>query len=134
MLKDIVDLVSKDVAIAAVHELNKEGEMVWNTYVVNFKNTIIEGVLVMSKGHGEIDGEERQTSTLRHFLDQIAPGSFAKIEPLPEDLLGFYNEYLLTYYVGSTLYDKKFVFEPYSISNKKAEYIEIFGQNGVMLS
>ncbi len=134
MLKDIDDLVSRDVAIAAVHELNKEGEMVWNIYVINLKQSIIEGVLVMSKGYGEIEGEERQTSTLRHFLDRIEPLQYAKVEPLPEDLLGFYNEYFLTYYVGSTLYDKKFIFEPFSISNKKAAYIDILGQNGVMLS
>ncbi len=134
MLKDIDNPASSNVTIAAVHELNAEGEMVWNIYIINLKEVLIDGVLVMSKGYGEIDGEKRNTSTLRHFIDKIEPGNFSKIEPLPDDLLGFYNEYFLTYYIGAVLYDKKFVIEPYSINDKNTIYIEVIGQNGIIYS
>lgn len=134
MLKDIENPTSSNVCIAAVHELNKEGDLVWNVYVINKKEIAIEGILVMSKGYGEVNGETRQTSTLRHFIEKIEAGNFSKVEPLPDDLLGFYNDYFLTYYVGSVLFDKKFVFVPYSINDKKSAFIETLGQNGILLS
>jgi hypothetical protein len=102
--------------------------------VINKKEIAIEGILVMSKGYGEVDGESRQTSTLRHFIEKIEPNNFSKVEPLPDDLLGFFNEYFLTYYVGSVLFDKKFTFEPYSINNKNSAFIDSLGQNGILLS
>jgi hypothetical protein len=134
MLKDIENPTSSNVCIAAVHEISKEGELVWNVYVINKKEIAIEGILVMSKGYGEVDGESRQTSTLRHFIEKIEPNNFSKVEPLPDDLLGFFNEYFLTYYVGSVLFDKKFTFEPYSINNKNSAFIDSLGQNGILLS
>ena len=134
MLKGIENPTSSNVCIIAVHELNKEGELVWNVYIINKKEITIEGILVMSKGYGEIDGESRQTSTLRHFIEKIEPGNFSKVEPLPDVLLDFFNEYFITYYVGSVLFDKKFVFEPYSINGKNSAFIESIGQNGILLS
>jgi hypothetical protein len=131
MLKDIKDPVSEGVTVAAVYELSTEGEMVWNVYVLNYKDITIDGVLVTSKGYGELNGKEVETSTLRHFVKEIPAQSAARIEPLQEDVFALTNEYFVTYYEGNTLFERKFVFESYSISVKNTVPIMFMGQNGI---
>ncbi|MES2779279.1 MAG: hypothetical protein V4651_05210 [Bacteroidota bacterium] len=131
MLKDIKDPISEGVTMAAVYELNDEQEMVWNMYLLNYKDTIIDGVLITSKGYGEKDGQEVTTSILRHFVKEIPPQSVARIEPLQEDVFALINEYFVTYYVGNTMYELKFIFDSYSISLKNTVLITFMGQQGI---
>lgn len=131
MLKDIKDPISEGVTVAAVYELSKDGEMVWNVYVLNYKDVAIVGVLVTSKGYGELNGKEVETSTLRHFVKEIPPQSVARIEPLQEDVFPLTNEYFVTYYEGNTLFERKFIFDSYSISVKNTVPITFMGQNGI---
>ncbi len=131
MLKDIKNPVSEGVTIAAIYELNKEQEMVWNIYILNYKDTTIDSVLVTSKGYGVKDGEEVETSVLRHFVKEIPPQSVARIEPLIEDVFSLTNEYFVTYYEGSTIFERKFIFEPYQISLKNTVFITFMGQQGI---
>lgn len=131
MLKDIKEPVSEGVTVAAIYELNEHSEMVWNIYLLNYKETPIESVLITSKGYGEKDGEEVNTSTLRHFVKEMPPLSAARIEPIQEDVFQLVNEYFVTYYEGSTLFKKKFTFESYSISVKNTQLITFIGQQGI---
>lgn len=133
MLKDIVDKPSEGITLAAVYELSAEKEMVWNVYLLNYKEESIEGVLVVSKGYGNPDETTVETSVLRHFVKEIPAFSFARIEPLQEDLFALNNEYFVTYYLGNTLYEKKFVFAPYTISAKNTQHITFIGQLGIEL-
>ena len=82
MIKDIPELIVENVAIAVVREKNELDETVWNSYLINLKDQKIEGVLVTSTGYGELNEEKVKTSTLRHFLDEVEPMSFVKIEPI----------------------------------------------------
>jgi hypothetical protein len=131
MLKDIKDPISEGVTVAAVYELSKDGELVWNVYVLNYKDVAIDGVLVTSKGYGELNGKEVETSTLRHFVKEIPAQSVARIEPLQEDVFALINEYFVTYYEGNTLFERKFIFDSYSISVKNTVPITFMGQNGI---
>jgi hypothetical protein len=131
MLKDIEDPISEGVTMAAVYELNAEKEMVWNMYLLNYKNTTIDSVLVTSKGYGQKDGEDVTTTTLRHFVKEIPAQSVARIEPLQEEIFSLISEYFVTYYVGNTIYERKFIFESYSISVKKTVLITFMGQQGI---
>lgn len=133
MLKDIVEQPSEGITLAAVYELSAEKEMVWNVYLLNYKEESIEGVLIVSKGYGETEDNDVETSVLRHFVKEIPPLSFARIEPLQEDLFVLNNEYFVTYYLGNTLFEKKFVFAPYSISTKNTQHITFIGQQGIEL-
>ena len=65
-------------------------------------------------------------------LNDVAPGSAVKIELLPDEVLGFNNEYLLTFFAGDKLYDKTFVFEPYSVKEENGRQIEVLGKEGVL--
>lgn len=131
MLKDIKDPVSEGVTMAAVYELSGDQEMVWNVYLLNYKETSIESVLITSKGYGEQNGETVETSTLRHFVKEIPGLSVARIEPIQEDVFALTNEYFVTYYEGTTLFERNFIFDSYSISVKNTVLITFMGQQGI---
>jgi hypothetical protein len=79
MLKDIETEGIKDIAVAAILELNPETTMmVWNVYLINYSKNLLEGVIVSSHGWGIIEGEEKKTSQLRHFLKEVESISYKK--------------------------------------------------------
>lgn len=133
MKKDIELPEVHDVAVAIVKEKNKEGEEVWNSYLINMKEDPIEGVLVSSRGYGEIGGEKRKTSTLRHFLEEIPPNSFKKIERIVEEVFGMFNEYWVSFFLNKTMYDKKYIFVPESITEENYTTIPFLKKKGVMI-
>ncbi|MFI5222432.1 MAG: hypothetical protein ACHQK8_08910 [Bacteroidia bacterium] len=135
MLKDITEYKAEGVGVAVVQEWDdKIDDVVYNVYVLNFKKKPIEAVLVMSKGFGLIDGEERRTSTLRHFLDNIEAGTFCKIEPIPYDLFIMNNEYLLTYFFEGHLYEKNYLFESNTIHPDNFKQVPILNKPGILLT
>lgn len=133
MKKDINPPPVEDIALAIVKEQNELAEDVWNVYLLNLKKVLIEGVLVTSKGYGSIDGEDVKTSTLRHFLDEIPPRSFQKIEPIIEDVFGLNNEYWISFYIDRVMYDKKYIFLAESIREDNFISIPLIGKKGVMI-
>ncbi|MDA0973650.1 MAG: hypothetical protein O2867_07960 [Bacteroidetes bacterium] len=133
MKKDITRPEVRDIAVAIVQEKNEEGVEIWNSYLINMKEEQIEGVLVSSKGYGEIDGEKRETSVLRHFLDEVPSRSAKRIEPLIEEVFGIFNEYWVSFYVAKLMYDKKYIFVPESISEEHFTDVPFLGKRGVMI-
>ncbi|MFM1744779.1 MAG: hypothetical protein RLZZ630_716 [Bacteroidota bacterium] len=135
MLKDIPSYVVEDVAIAIVPKLptGDEPETLWEVYVINLKDEPIANVIVASKGYGVHEGEDVKTSTLRHFIGDIEPLSYELIEPIQEQLFGLNNEYWLSYYIDTRIYDKKFVFLPESINDKYFTPIPLINRKGVMI-
>ena len=133
MKKDIPQYIVKDIAVAVVKEQNEQGEIIWNVYLLNLKDKPIEGVLVTSKGYGNINGTDLNTSTLRHSLDTIPPKSFKKIEPIMENVFGLSNEYWISFYQNRTLYDKKYIFLAESIKEKHLIKVPLINKKGVMI-
>ncbi len=133
MLKDIKQESYEGVAVAVVHELNDEMEMVWNVYAINYTQHLMYGVLVSSKGYGIIDGEEKKTSALRHFLDEIPALSYVKIEPIQAELFLISNEYWMSYYIQDKIYERKYVFEPNSIAEENLETVSLLNKPGILL-
>ncbi len=133
MKKDIVIPNVEDIAVAIVKEKNAENVIEWNVYLINLKNETIEGVLVTSSGYGELQGEQRKTSTLRHFLDIVPSQSFIKIEPIMENLFGMSNQYWVSFYLNKTIYDKKYIFLAESIKEENFTLIPLLNKKGVMI-
>lgn len=133
MRKDIHTPKVEGVAMAVVREKDEEGEDAWYVYVVNQQDVALEKVLVSSRGYGELEGETRKTSEMRHFLDTLEPLSWARIERIVEDVFGLNNQYWLSYYIGSTLHDKKYIFLPDSIQEENFTEIPLMGMRGVMI-
>ena len=123
---------AEDVAVAIVPE-NIEDQNGWMVYLVNLKNNSLENVIVSSKGYGEIDNRNLQTSTLRHFMEKVGPHTYSKIEPIMEDVFGLANEYWVSFYINKTIYDKKFVFLPESIQETNFITIPFLNKKGVMI-
>ena len=133
MKKDIPDLLVENVAIAIVKEKDEHDNDVWNSYLINLKDHLIEAVIVTSTGYGEIKGETVKTSTLRHFLNEVPANSFAKIEPLLEDVLTLSNEYWLSFYEDKNILDKKYIFLPDTLNEDNFVTVPIIKKRGVMI-
>jgi hypothetical protein len=88
--------------------------------------------MVVSSAFGMIDGEKRKTSNLRHAFANIQPFEFAKIEMIENSLLTFTNEFMVTYFIGNTLYDKKFAFAKDTLNDKFLTLLPLFKKDGVM--
>lgn len=125
----------ENVAVSVVQEIGEEGIPVYNVYLLNLREDIMEGIIITSKGYGENQqtGEKVQTSMLRHCLEVLLPQEAAKIEPIMEDVFGLANEYWVSFWIDNVMYDKKFVFVAESISAENLREIPLLGAKGVMI-
>jgi hypothetical protein len=133
MLKDIPEQTVEDIAIAVLPKENEIGEREWNVYIINLKNVAIENVLITSKGYGTHKGEEVKTSTLRHFIEIIPPQGFERIEPIIETVFGLNNEYWVSFYIGSQIFERKFLFLPETISDEYLSTVPVMNLPGVVI-
>ena len=108
MKKDIIIPEVENVFLAAVQEWSDDFmEKVWYVYLVNDSDFLIESVMVVSKAFGTIDGEMKKTSLLRHAFVEVPAVSVVKIEMIEKSVLVLNNEFMLTFFMGNKLYDKK---------------------------
>ena len=134
MKKDIIIPVVENVFIAAVQEWSDDFmEKVWYAYLVNDSDFNLEGVMVVSKAFGTIDGEMKKTSLLRHAFVEIPAVSVVKIEMIEKSVLTLNNEFMVTYFIDGTLYDKKFIFKANSINETEIEEVPILFVDGVIV-
>ena len=134
MKKDIEDPKVEGIAIAAVPEKNEEtGNRDWYIYLINLKDIPISNVIVSSRGYGQVEEEKIETSQLRHFVEELPPKSYAKIEPIMENLFGLSNQYWVSFYIDRQIYDKKYVFLPETIQENNLTKLPLMGIKGVLL-
>ncbi|MEL7123495.1 MAG: hypothetical protein AAFO07_28880, partial [Bacteroidota bacterium] len=114
MKKDIPQIKVEDVAIAIVpREMNEPDyaevpsgeEDLWDVYLVNLKEDALNSVLITSKGYGELKGETRKTTVLRHFFERIGPLTCTQVEPIQTKLFGMTNEYWISFVIDDYMYD-----------------------------
>ena len=133
MKSDIQIPEVENVFLAAMKEWSDDFmEKVWYVYLVNDSDYNLDSVMVVSKAFGTIDGEMKKTSLLRHAFIQVPAISFVKVEMIENSVLQLNNEFMVTYFIGSTLYDKKFTFIKDSINEKNVEEVPILFENGVI--
>jgi hypothetical protein len=134
MKKDIIIPEVENVFMAVVQEWSDDFmEKVWYAYLVNDSDFQLDGVMVVSKAFGTIDGEMKKTSVLRHAFNEIPEVSVAKIELIEKSLLALNNEFMVTFFIGNTLYDKKFIFKANSIQETNQEEVPILFVDGVIV-
>jgi hypothetical protein len=134
MKKDITIPEVENVFVAAVQEWSDDFmEKVWYIYLVNDSHFNLDGVMVVSKAFGTIDGEMKKTSLLRHAFIEISSVSVVKVEMLEKSVTTLNNEFMVTFFIGNTLYDKKFIFKANSISEKNIEEVPILFVDGVIV-
>ena len=134
MRKDIIIPEVENVFVAAVQEWSDDFmEKVWYVYLVNDSDFLIENVLVVSKAFGTIDGEMKKTSLLRHAFVEVPSVSVVKIEMVEKSVLTLNNEFMVTFFMGNKLYDKKFIFKANSINETDTEEVPILFVDGVIV-
>ncbi len=133
MKKDLPVNIVEDISIAVVLEHDTPSEKSWNVYLVNEKDVLLQNVFVSSKGYGLKDGKEVKTTTLRHFLGDVEAGKAVKIEAIDIQVFGLTNEYWLSYYINSTIYDKKYIFLPESIVDENLTRVPLVDRPGIVI-
>lgn len=134
MKKDIIIPKVENVFMASVQEWSDDFmEKVWYVYLVNDSDFDLDSVMVVSKAFGTIEGEMKKTSLLRHAFVKVPAVSVVKVEMVEKSVLALNNEFMVTYFIGSTLYDKKFTFRTNTINEKATEEVPILFVNGVIV-
>lgn len=135
MKKDITIPTVENVFLAAVQEWSDDFmEKVWYAYLINDSDFQLDGVMVVSKAFGTIDGEMKKTSLLRHAFAEVPAVSVVKIEMLEKSVLLLNNEFMVTYFIGEKLYDKKYLFKAHSIHEDFVEEVPILFVDGVIVN
>jgi len=134
MKADITIPKVENVFVAAVQEWSDDFmDKVWYVYLVNDSDFNLDGVMVVSKAFGTIDGEMKKTSLLRHSFPSVPAVSVVKIEMLETNVLQLNNEFMVTYFIGDTLFDKKFIFRAQTITPDYVEEVPILFVDGVIV-
>lgn len=125
----------ENIAVAVVQELGENNAMIHNVYLINEKKETLENVLVTSKGYAfsAKTNEKLETNILRKLLGDIKANSVQMIEPIMEDVLGLNNEYWVSFWVGTKMYDKKYIFLSETIKEENFINIPILNKKGVLL-
>ncbi len=134
MKKDITIPTVENVFLAAVQEWSDDFmEKVWYVHLVNDSDFDLDSVMVVSKAFGTLDGEMKKTSLLRHAFVKVPAVSVVKIELLEKSVLLLNNEFMVTFFIGPTLYDKKYIFRANSITPDYVEEVPILFADGVIV-
>ncbi|WP_298364859.1 hypothetical protein [uncultured Lutibacter sp.] len=132
MKKDIEIPKVSDVYMAIVKEYNKEFQCDdWNAYIINNKNVALEMVLIVSKGYDE--DKLIETAVLRHKIEKLPANSYAKVELIQEELFKLTNFFNVTFFEGSSMYDKKYVFEKNTLKEGNLRIIPMLNKRGILV-
>jgi hypothetical protein len=133
MIKDIILEKVMDIAVAVIPETDELGENEWSVYLLNLKPDAIEGVLISSRGYGNIHGKDVKTSTLRQFWEKVQGKEFVKVELIEKKLFSLTNEFWVSFWHHGILYDKRYVFVTESIIEDNFTLVPLIGKRGVMI-
>lgn len=129
MKKDIEIRKVQDIAIAVI----PIDEEFWDVFLINMQDASLNNVVITSKGYGKIDGENRRTTTLRYFYEEIPAKTSVKIESIQTELLDIANQFWLSFRLNGYLYDKKYVFVSGSLDKMNFTTIPYHNKKGVMI-
>lgn len=134
MKSDIIIPKVENVFMAAVQEWSDDFMYkVWYVYLVNDSDFDLDSVMVVSKAFGTIKGEMKKTSLLRHAFIKVPSVSVIKVEMVEQSVLALNNEFMVTYFIGNTLYDKKFIFRTNTINEQATQEVPVLFKNGVVV-
>lgn len=130
MKKDIQIPKVEGVYVAIVNEYNEIYKTQdWNAYIINDKVVDLEMVLIVTSGYSE----KKMTSIFRKKLDVLPAKSYAKIELMQEELFALNNEFKVTFFEGSTLFDKTYLFRKNTINERALQTIPLMEAKGVVV-
>ncbi|MEP0714115.1 hypothetical protein [Algoriphagus sp.] len=131
MKKDIDFSPVTGVKLAIAKEETPTGTE-WAVYIINLNMIELTHVMITSKGYGEINGEIKKTSTLRHSMEELGEQSVAKVEAIDPAVFVLNNEFWVSYYIMDQIFDKKFIFTSGSFEKEFIKMIPEIGLEGVL--
>jgi len=127
--KDIDIPEVENVYVAAVKVYNESFKVEeWNAYLINDRDEAIEMALIVSKGYDN----KKETSVIRHKLEELPSKSFAKIEFIQEEVLALNNQFQVTFFADGKMFEKKYLFRKNSVNEKALREIPIIPNKGVL--
>ncbi len=137
MRKDIEFPAVEGVQVAITRYMDELNQPIWEVHFINYNPYRLDNILVTSTGYSPKDTDKnanQQTTTIRRHFEGALPNTAFLIEPIDPALFHLCNEYWISYYVGTKIYDKKFIFLPDTLIEKNLQYIELLGKEGVLHS
>ncbi|MBG26000.1 MULTISPECIES: hypothetical protein [Croceibacter] len=129
MKKDINIPESKDIYIAAVLEKHPEYHTKdWNAYIINDGQEPVEMALIVSKGFSDT----KITAEFRHQVKLLPAKSYAKIEFLESKVLALNNQFSVTYFKGSKMFEKTFLFKVNTIKPENLKALPVMKLEGIL--
>lgn len=133
MKKDIIIPTVEGVHVVAFQEWNDDfQEYSWYAYLVNDTDNLLEMATVVSRAFGSINGEERKTGSFRHAFAKVEARTATKIELLENNVLQLNNEFMVAYFIGTTMFDKTFVLEANNFSDEAAVDLPVINKKGII--
>jgi len=130
MKKDIQIPEVKDVFVAVVQEYNEIHKTKdWNAYIINDKDSVLEMVLIVSKGYSS----DKETSIMRHKLESLPPRSYAKIELMQDDVLALNNEFKVSFFENNKMFENTYLFRKNTINDKALQRIPLMEAKGILV-
>ena len=113
-----------------------ESQPLWTVYLLNDNSFELENVLISAEGYGtQPSGETVRTSTLRYHFAQVGAQSATPVELIDPAVFHLTNQYWVSYYVASRIFDKKFIFVPGAIEVENLSRLDLLpGRAGVLHS
>ena len=133
MKKDIIIPTVEGVHVVAFQEWNDDfQENSWYAYLVNDTDNLLEMATVVSRAYGLINDEERKTGAFRHAFAKVEPRTATKVELLENNVLQLNNEFMVAYFIGTTMFDKTFVLEANNFSDEAAVDLPVINKKGII--
>ncbi len=135
MREELLGPKVEGVAVAVVQQIGEDDATIYNVYLINLREDIIEGIIITSEGFGVNvqTGEKIKTSSLRHCIELMLPNEAAKIEPIMEEVFGLTNQFWVSFFINDIMYDKKYIFLPETILEENMKLIPSIGLKGVII-
>ncbi|MGI4870750.1 MAG: hypothetical protein ACRYFX_06160 [Janthinobacterium lividum] len=113
-----------------------ENQPAWTVYLLNANDFSLTTVLISAEGYGtQPTGEAVRTSTLRYHFAQVGPRSATPVELIDPAVFHLTNQYWVSYYRESKVFDKKFLFVPGAIEIENLSRLDLLaGRAGVLHS
>lgn len=110
----------------------QEADGAWGVYILNHNLISLQTLMITSKGYGFVEGTNKETSVLRHLIEELEGNAVARVESIDPKLFQLTNEFWVSYYILDQIFDKKFIFVQGSMDKTNLRYIPELEMHGVL--
>lgn len=129
MLKDIEIEKHSNFSLAVCRN-EEEQELVYDIFLLNTTDEIIENVMVSCSGHGEIDGQQKSTTLMRIMVGDLPSFSFVKIESIIGDTIQLQNDFFVSGFSSNRLKDMVFKVVIPELKDGDIEIVQMIDKEG----